>query len=148
VFAAGFLVLLLRRQIRALSPLTSWPCSCWAACKGALGWFMVRERPGRADLIVSQYRLATHFLAAARDLFVHAVDCSDAAAPAPADGTARRLRPASCWSSRGALVRHLTFGAFVAGLNGGLVYNSFPLHGRALVPGDAFQTAWSPSRIR
>jgi cytochrome c oxidase assembly protein subunit 15 len=38
----------------------------------------------------------------------------------------------------------LAFGGFVAGLNGGLVYNSFPLMGGQLLPGDAFQSFWSP----
>ena len=62
--------------------------------------------------------------------------------PAPADDAARRLRP-HLLAIAGVLVVTLTFGAFVAGLNGGLVYNSFPLMGGALVPDDAFQTAWS-----
>ena len=141
VFAAGFLLLLLRRQIRrSLAPHLV-VIFVLGGLQGALGWFMVQSGLSvRTD--VSQYRLAAHFLAA---LAIYSYMFWIALAllsPASADGAGRRLRP-HLLAVAGLLILTLTFGAFVAGLSGGLVYNSFPLMGGALVPGDAFKSAWS-----
>jgi cytochrome c oxidase assembly protein subunit 15 len=141
VFAAGFLALLLRRRIRrSLAPHLV-AMFVLGGLQGALGWFMVQSGLSvRTD--VSQYRLAAHFLAALAIYSYMYWIALTLLRPAPVDGTARRLRP-HLLAIAGALVLTLTFGAFVAGLNGGLVYNSFPLMGGALVPNDAFQTAGS-----
>jgi cytochrome c oxidase assembly protein subunit 15 len=141
VFAAGFLVLLLRRQIRrSLAPHLV-AMFVLGGLQGALGWFMVESGLSvRTD--VSQYRLATHFLAALAIYSYMLWIALTLLRPTPVAGTGRRLR-LHLLVVAGALIFTLTFGAFVAGLNGGLVYNSFPLMGGALVPGDAFQTAWS-----
>src|SRR5262245_30163970 len=141
VFAAGFLVLLLRRQIRrSLTPHLV-AMFVLGGLQGALGWFMVESGLSvRTD--VSQYRLAAHFLAALAIYSYMLWVALTLVRPAPLDGTGRRLLP-HLLVLTGALIFTLTFGAFVAGLNGGLVYNSFPLMGGALVPGDAFPTAWS-----
>jgi cytochrome c oxidase assembly protein subunit 15 len=142
VFTAGFVALLLRRRIRrSLAPHLV-AMFVLGGLQGALGWFMVQSGLSvRTD--VSQYRLAAHFLAAlAIYSYMFWTALTLLRAP-PADGTGRRLRP-HLLTIAGVLIVTLTFGAFVAGLNGGLVYNSFPLMGGALVPGDAFQTAWSP----
>ena len=141
VFAAGFVVLLRRRQIRrSLAPHLV-AMFVLGGLQGALGWFMVRSGLSvRTD--VSQYRLAAHFLAALAIYSYMYWIALTLLRPAPADDTARRLRP-HLVAIAGALVLTLTFGAFVAGLNGGLVYNSFPLMGGTLVPYDAFQTPWS-----
>jgi cytochrome c oxidase assembly protein subunit 15 len=141
VFAAGFLVLLLRRQIRRSLAPHLLVMFMLGGLQGALGWFMVQSGLSvRTD--VSQYRLAAHFLAAlAIYSYVFWISLT-LLRPTPADGTDRRLRP-HLLTIAGMLILTLTFGAFVAGLNGGLVYNSFPLMGGALVPGDAFQSAWS-----
>jgi len=141
VFAAGFLVLLLRRQIRrSLAPHLIVMFGL-GGLQGALGWFMVESGLSvRTD--VSQYRLAAHFLAALAIYSYMFWTALTLLPSARADATARRLRP-HLLAIAAVLVTTLTFGAFVAGLNGGLVYNSFPLMGGTLVPGDAFQTAWS-----
>ncbi len=141
VFAAGFLVLLLRRQIRRSLVPHLVAMFVLGGLQGALGWFMVESGlSARTD--VSQYRLAAHFLAALAIYSYMFWIALTLLRPAPADGTGRRLRP-HLLTIAGALILTLTFGALVAGLNGGLVYNSFPLMGGALVPGDAFQSAWS-----
>jgi cytochrome c oxidase assembly protein subunit 15 len=109
--------------------------------QGALGWFMVQSGlSARTD--VSQYRLAAHLLAA---LAIYAYMFWIALTllqPGRPEAFVKRLRP-HLLAIAGVLVVTLTFGAFVAGLNGGLVHNTFPLMGGALVPADAFQTAWS-----
>jgi cytochrome c oxidase assembly protein subunit 15 len=141
VFAAGFLVLLLRRQIRrSLAPHLV-VMFMLGGLQGALGWFMVQSGLSvRTD--VSQYRLAAHFLAALAIYSYMFWIALTLLCSAPTRCTGRRLRP-HLLAIAGVLILTLAFGAFVAGLNGGLVYNSFPLMGGALIPGDAFQSAWS-----
>jgi cytochrome c oxidase assembly protein subunit 15 len=140
-FAAGFLLLLLRRQIRrSLAPHLI-AMFVLGGLQGALGWFMVQSGLSvRTD--VSQYRLAAHFLAALAIYSYMLWIALSLLSPTPVGGTGRRLHP-HLLAIAGALILTLTFGAFVAGLNGGLVYNSFPLMGGALVPADAFETTWS-----
>ena len=142
VFAAGFVVLLLRRQIpRSLAPHLIVMFGL-GGLQGALGWFMVESGLSvRTD--VSQYRLAAHFLAALAIYSYMFWTALTLLRPAPVGGVARWVRP-HLLTVAGMLIVTLTFGAFVAGLNGGLVYNSFPLMGGTVIPGDAFQTAWSP----
>ncbi len=141
VFAAAFLVFLLRRRIRR--PLVPHLIVMFVlgGLQGALGWFMVQSGLSvRTD--VSQYRLAAHLLTALAIYTYMFWIALTLLRPEPTEAAARRLRP-HLLAIAGVLVVTLTFGAFVAGLNGGLIYNSFPLMGGALVPGDAFQTAWS-----
>ena len=141
-FLVGFVIFLLRRQIRR--PLIPWIAAMpvLVGLQGALGWFMVQSGLStRTD--VSQYRLAAHFLVAIAVYSYVLWIALTLLRPRPrAEAAARRLRP-HLLAIAGVLVVTLMFGAFVAGLNGGLVYNSFPLMGGALVPADAFQTAWS-----
>ncbi|KAM4852771.1 heme A synthase COX15 isoform 1-T1 [Thomomys bottae] len=119
---------------------------CSLVCfQGLLGWYMVKsgleEKPDSSDIPrVSQYRLAAHL------------------------GSALVLYGASLWTSLSLLLpRHklpetrqllwlrrfasgtagLVFltalsGAFVAGLDAGLVYNSFPKMGESWIPEDLF----------
>jgi cytochrome c oxidase assembly protein subunit 15 len=139
-FAAGFLLLLLRRQLRRSLVPHLVAMFALGGLQGGLGWFMVESGlTTRTD--VSQYRLAAHFLAAMAIYSYMLWMALSLLRPTPAGG-ARRLRP-HLLAIAGALLLTLSFGAFVAGLNGGLVYNSFPLMGGALIPGDAFQTTWS-----
>ncbi len=142
VFAAGFAWFLLRRQIRRSLVPHLVAMFLLGGLQGALGWFMVRSGLSvRTD--VSQYRLAAHFVAA---LAIYSYMFWVALAllrPAPANGTARRWR-LHLFSICAVLLATLAFGAFVAGLNGGLVHNSFPLMGGRLVPAGAFATAGSP----
>ena len=145
VFAVPFLYFLARGRLRR--PLVPHLVAMFAlgGLQGALGWYMVESGLSlRTD--VSQYRLTAHLLAAlAIYSYMFWVALSllrPAAAGAPEPG-ARRLRPHLIVLA-GALILTLSFGGFVAGLDGGLVYNSFPLMGGRLVPGDAFATPWSP----
>lgn len=101
--------------------------------QGALGWYMVRS--GLVDRVdVSQYRLAAHLGLA---LIIYAWALWLAAgilAPAPAPAVARG---AGRWSSALTAYVFLTIiaGAFVAGLDAGHAWNTFPLMGGSFVPG-------------
>ncbi|KAH9017041.1 cytochrome oxidase assembly [Lactarius hengduanensis] len=132
--------------------------------QGALGWYMVRsglEEPvagggGGADSAVprvSQYRLAAHLgtaLALYAGMFAAALSVT-ADWRFARDGTWGRLRDGRTWDgvlrnplvrrfkAHAAIVTGLVFltalsGAFVAGLDAGLVYNEFPLMGGRLAP--------------
>jgi cytochrome c oxidase assembly protein subunit 15 len=110
--------------------------------QGALGWYMVRS--GLVDRVdVSQYRLAAHLSLA---LLVYALGVWTAADLLRAEPDAA---PDSAGLRRGALaLAGLTFltavaGAFVAGLDAGKAYNTFPLMGGRLVPDGYLQlTPW------
>lgn len=140
-FAVPFLYFLIRGAVRR--PLLPHLILMFVlgGLQGALGWFMVQSGLSvRTD--VSQYRLAAHFLLALAVYTYMFWIALTLLRPATAAG-ARRLR-AHLLLIAALLLATLTFGAFVAGLNGGLVYNSFPLMGGQLIPDDAFATAASP----
>lgn len=104
--------------------------------QGFIGWWMVSS--GLAERTdVSQYRLATHLVTAclifascvwiARGLTPHVAE------PAPTDRSRRMAGIIAVMT----LVQ-IYLGALVAGLDGGLSYNTWPLMDGALVPGDLF----------
>jgi cytochrome c oxidase assembly protein subunit 15 len=131
VIALPYLVLLLtgrvprshRWQLLSLPILT--------AAQGALGWYMVKS--GLAERTdVSQYRLVAH-LGLALCIYVIAVRTALVIGTPASSGT-------RAGSNRGALtVALLAFatilsGGFVAGLDAGHIYNSFPMMGDGLIP--------------
>jgi heme a synthase len=91
--------------------------------QGAIGWFMVKSGLS-SEPSVSQYRLALHLVVACVILSL----------------LVWKITPGRSTSSRYAyfslflLLLQITSGAFVAGLNAGLVYNSFPLMDGELIP--------------
>lgn len=101
--------------------------------QGALGWFMVAsglvDRPE-----VSHYRLAAHLVLALVILAALLWTALDRVEP-PAARPAPRLRMAQAGLLALAFLT-LTWGAFVAGMDAGLVYNSFPLMNGQLLPSD------------
>ena len=130
VFAVPFLVFLVQRRFSwsLAAPLAG--LFVLGGLQGALGWWMVSS--GLTELTsVSQYRLAAH-LAAALLLFLALI------------WVARRLSPARPVPKDGdraaaSLLLVLVFvqvvaGAFVAGLDAGMGYNTWPLMDGALVP--------------
>jgi cytochrome c oxidase assembly protein subunit 15 len=106
--------------------------------QGVLGWYMVKsgliDRPD-----VSQYRLAAHLalalviLAAVQWVALGLLKPDPAQAPGGA-GVNRRLGRGA-WALLGLISVTILSGAFVAGLNAGHVYNTFPLMDGDLVPG-------------
>jgi cytochrome c oxidase assembly protein subunit 15 len=99
--------------------------------QGALGWYMVRS--GLVDrLDVSQYRLAAH-LGLALAIYALALWTGTGLARAPeAAGDARIARPAALFA--GYVFLTILAGAFVAGLDAGHAWNTFPLMGGSLFP--------------
>ena len=135
IFLAGFVYLLLRRRLsrRQIPPLIA--LFVLGGLQGALGWYMVAsglvDRPS-----VSHYRLAAH-LSLAMILYAWIVwliaRMSRSPAPANAAAAGGGLLSFAVYAS---IVLTILFGAFVAGLDAGNIYNTFPLMGDALVPAD------------
>uniref|UniRef100_A0A8B9ZBW8 Cytochrome c oxidase assembly protein COX15-like protein n=1 Tax=Anas platyrhynchos TaxID=8839 RepID=A0A8B9ZBW8_ANAPL len=109
---------------------------CGLVCfQGLLGWYMVKsgleEKPDSYDIPrVSQYRLAAASRLRAGSVLCQSVDGALSAA-ATTPGT------------RGLVLCSGIAGAFVAGLDAGLVYNSFPKMGERWIPDDLL--AFSPT---
>ncbi len=136
VFLVPFVYFLVRRRIAGRLVPRAVIMLVLGGLQGALGWYMVQsglaERPD-----VSQYRLAAHLALAFAIygyIFWVAMGLVDSR---PAGGLAPAGRGAAL-----ALVALVALtvlsGAFVAGLDAGLIYNSFPLMGGRLVPEDMF----------
>ncbi|MEM7221735.1 MAG: COX15/CtaA family protein [Pseudomonadota bacterium] len=143
VFAVPFLWFLLSGRIvwrRA------WPyigVFALGGLQGAMGWFMVAS--GFADRTdVSQYRLVAH-LSLALAIYGWLLWLAWQALGPRAPG--RGLSPALVAFTTLAVVTILS-GGFVAGLNGGFVYNTFPLMGGQLVPSDyGFLEPWIANHL-
>ena len=127
-FAVPFVVFLFQRRfsLNLAAPLAG--LFVLGGLQGAIGWWMVSSGLNQLTS-VSQYRLATHLFAASL-LFLALI------------WVARRLEPARPASSPGwpvwlllvLLEVQIVAGAFVAGLDAGMGYNTWPLMDGALIP--------------
>jgi cytochrome c oxidase assembly protein subunit 15 len=145
-FLLPFLYFLVRRRIRrGLAPQLA-IMFVLGALQGALGWYMVQsgliDRPD-----VSPYRLAAHLLlATAIYLYMLWVALGLLAPRGPGMRRERgpRLVRGLAPALLGLTLLTLVAGAFVAGNDAGLAYNTFPLMGDRLVPQDLFpyEPAW------
>jgi cytochrome c oxidase assembly protein subunit 15 len=137
-FAVPFVVFLFQRRFtwKLAGPLAG--LFLLGGLQGAIGWWMVSS--GLSQLTsVSQYRLATHLFAASLLLLALI-------------WVARRLEPAKAASAPGwpvwlllvLLEVQIVAGAFVAGLDAGMGYNTWPLMVGSLVPQglDAMDPWW------
>ncbi len=140
VFAVPFLWFLVRGQVRGG---LAWRLSglfLLGGLQGAIGWWMVKsglvDRPD-----VSHYRLAVHLMMAALLFSLCLWQGLTLYAPAVPQGTRTTQRLALALLVAAAVT--MTWGAFVAGLNAGMVYNTFPLMGGGIVPPDLLHlTPW------
>ena len=139
VLAVPFFVLLLRRRIRPGMRLRLMNLPLLAALQGGMGWYMVQSGlSGRTS--VSPYRLVAH-LAVALVIFGIAVWSASELIPSPREAVdssgskVRRRRQTGVVIVLAALA-FLTIlsGGFVAGLDAGKVFNTFPLMEGRLVP--------------
>lgn len=133
VLAVPYFWLLVRGEIRPAHRGRLLLLPILAAAQGALGWYMVKSGlEVRTD--VSPYRLTAH-LGMALILYVvcvwTALDLG--ARPAPGVRTPRPLRRAIAVGLSLTFVTVLS-GGFVAGLDAGKIFNTFPLMGGQLVP--------------
>ncbi|XP_073541115.1 heme A synthase COX15 [Phyllobates terribilis] len=124
---------------------------CGFVCfQGLLGWYMVKsgleEKPDSHDVPrVSQYRLAAH-LGSALVLYCASL-WTGLSLLLPRHKLIEtsqllKLRKFTHWTAGLVFLTALS-GAFVAGLDAGLVYNSFPKMGERWIPDDLF--AFSPT---
>lgn len=93
--------------------------------QGLMGWYMVQS--GLVDVpYVSHYRLAAHLLLAMAIFGACVLFALDLNRRPTQDGT--NLYPLKKWGwiFMSLLILQITWGAFVAGLNAGHVYNTFP----------------------
>ncbi|MBK8286750.1 MAG: COX15/CtaA family protein [Ahniella sp.] len=129
-FALPYFWFLLRGRI---PPTLRWPLFgtlLLGAAQGYMGWYMVKS--GLVDIPrVSHYRLAAH-LGLALMIFAAMFWIGSRALWPRARDAARTSR--LVWLVAAFLVFTILFGAFVAGLRAGLVYNTFPLMGGQFVP--------------
>jgi cytochrome c oxidase assembly protein subunit 15 len=131
-YALPFFWFLLRRRIPRPLILPLWILLILGGLQGALGWYMVAsglvDRPS-----VSHYRLAAHLglaialYAGVLWIALGAVRRRERESAAP---RALRLFAAILVAAT------ILFGAFVAGLDAGLIYNTFPLMGGQWWPAD------------
>ncbi|XP_047530844.1 cytochrome c oxidase assembly protein COX15 homolog [Vanessa atalanta] len=117
------------------------------AAQGLMGWYMVKSGledrfQGPSDVPrVSQYRLAAH-LSLAFILYSGLVAGSlRMLRPFPSGYTIKRIKELKSLTALAHTVKAMVFftavsGAFVAGLDAGLVYNSFPKMGDEWIPSD------------
>ena len=107
------------------------------ALEPIVGWWMVTS--GLSERTeVAQERLALHLVIAAATfgaLIYAAVGLGDP----PRAATAPRGFAISAWIFAALVFCQLGLGALVAGLRAGLIYNTWPLMGSSLVPGEAFR---------
>jgi cytochrome c oxidase assembly protein subunit 15 len=132
-FAVPFLWFLLRRRIPSGLMPRLVGILVLGGLQGVLGWVMVKS--GLVDRVeVSQYRLVAHLALA---IIIYAAilwTALDLLWPRPPGA-----RPAAGLPRAAAAIAVLVFltllaGGFVAGLNAGLIYNTFPLMDGGLVP--------------
>jgi cytochrome c oxidase assembly protein subunit 15 len=101
------------------------------ALQGAVGWWMVAS--GLADRVeVSQYRLATHLVLACA-IYVAIIWTAQRLGERPAMPVPPRIR-AIAFALVLLVLAQIYFGALVAGLRAGYVYNTWPLIDGALLP--------------
>lgn len=136
VFAVPFVVFLVRGWIGKALMIRLGILFALGATQGLIGWWMVKS--GLVDHPdVSQYRLAIHLMTAFAILglgFWFALDLLNSVQYG-AGRTLRRLSNVSV----GMVFLTAFSGALVAGLNAGLIYNTFPLMLGEVFPAEGFQ---------
>ncbi|MGQ0764137.1 MAG: COX15/CtaA family protein [Gemmatimonadota bacterium] len=150
VLAVPYLILLARGGIERRYRLRLALLPILTGAQGALGWYMVSSGlSGRTD--VSQYRLVAHLLLALvilmialwHYLLMRVPATDEGAEPAQAYGADAALTGDRTGAGRGDRVilgvvglvfLTIASGGFVAGLDAGRIYNTFPLMGSGLVP--------------
>jgi cytochrome c oxidase assembly protein subunit 15 len=131
VFLLPFLFFLWRGWIDPPLRRRLWIIFGLGALQGALGWWMVASGlAGRID--VSQYRLAAH-LTLACVIYGAIVATLQRLTPGISGQVPTRIS-ASAYGLLFLVVAQIYLGALVAGLDGGLIYNTWPLIDGRLIP--------------
>lgn len=137
VFLLPLLWFWLRRRLRPGLALHLWGIFALGALQGLMGWYMVASGfAERTD--VSQYRLVAHLLLACAVYVYTLAIALRLMAPVGANddsGQVGKLR-LGLIGLAALLIVTIASGGFVAGLNAGFIYNTFPLMDGQLVPAD------------
>lgn len=138
VYAVPLLWFVLRGQVRGALAWKLGGIFVLGGLQGVLGWYMVQS--GLVDRIdVSQYRLTAHLGLA---LLIYAATLWTALDLLRPGGAATPFGRAALALSALAFLTMLA-GGFVAGLDAGMTYNTFPLMDGRLVPAGYFdETPW------
>jgi cytochrome c oxidase assembly protein subunit 15 len=142
VYLLPFLWFLWRGALGAELKRRLWLIFGLGALQGAVGWWMVAS--GLSERVeVSQVRLATHLVLALL-IYASIVWTLRRLAPRPPPAATPRLK-ITAMVLLGLTFVQLYLGALVAGLRGGLVYNTWPDIDGGLLPAAArlfFETPW------
>ncbi|WP_240233263.1 COX15/CtaA family protein [Devosia lacusdianchii] len=132
LFLAPFVVFLVQKRFTPKLALPLFGLFLLGGFQGLLGWWMVSS--GLTELTsVSQYRLAAH-LTAASLLLIALIYVPRSLEPGRVGG---QVRPFHLWAASILLVLiiiQIGAGAFVAGLDAGMGYNTWPLMDGAIIP--------------
>ena len=141
VFFVPFVVFLARRLIPRPLAWRLGAIFVLGGLQGALGWYMVKSGlTVRTD--VSQYRLTAHLGTA---FLIQAAVLWTALGQFSPVKTAAQGGPLWKWALAAAVLVYgqVLLGGFVAGLDAGMIYNTWPLMGGGLVPGEIdFGAGW------
>jgi cytochrome c oxidase assembly protein subunit 15 len=131
-FAIPFAIFLVQRRLTRDMALPLAGLFVLGAFQGFLGWWMVSS--GLTELTsVSQYRLAAH-LTAALVLLLALIWVTRRMRPDPTVGQVTSGNIVSTTILLGLLVLQVAAGAFVAGLDAGMGFNTWPLMEGKLIP--------------
>jgi cytochrome c oxidase assembly protein subunit 15 len=142
VFLVPFVVFLFQKRLSRDLALPLFGLFILGGFQGALGWWMVSS--GLTELTsVSQYRLAAH-LTAASLLFVALVHVARSLSPGRVLGRVTPFHMITGLLLLLAVILQIGAGAFVAGLDAGMGYQTWPLMDGAIIPNGLFamDPAW------
>ncbi|MDX5596045.1 MAG: COX15/CtaA family protein, partial [Wolbachia endosymbiont of Andrena labialis] len=138
VFVLPFIYFILRRKISKKVVIKLFVALLFGALQAFAGWYMVKSGLV-AKPHVSHYRLALHLLLALVIFALLSYQFFDY--QIRPQQTKLKVSGNTIYYARMILVLiviQIIFGAFVAGLNAGLIYNTFPLMDGQIVPEDLF----------
>lgn len=132
VFLIPFIVFLVQKRLSRDLALPLFGLFILGGFQGALGWWMVSS--GLTELTsVSQYRLAAHLTAAAL-LFIALIYVARSLTPGRVLGRVTGFHLTTVSILAVAVIFQIGAGAFVAGLDAGMGYQTWPLMDGAIIP--------------
>lgn len=142
VFLVPFVVFLVQKRLSRELALPLFGLFILGGFQGALGWWMVTS--GLTELTsVSQYRLAAHLTAACL-LFVALIYVARSITPGRVIGHVSGFHMGTAALLLLLVIMQIGAGAFVAGLDAGMGYQTWPLMDGAIIPKGLFimEPAW------
>lgn len=142
LFIVPFLVFLVQKRFTPQLAVPLFGLFILGGFQGALGWWMVSS--GLSELTsVSQYRLAAHLMAASL-LFIALIYVPRSLEPGRVPGLVASQNILWAAILLALIILQIGAGAFVAGLDAGLGYNTWPLMDGAIIPDGLgiMQPAW------